>query len=82
MKEIKCSQCKRILSHSVDRGHRVEGYYLYNQHAYCSKCWDNRETGMVILSKKESVPDENGETTWVVLKNGIGSTPTRSDSKK
>jgi hypothetical protein len=68
MKEIKCSQCSRVLSRPVDNGHQIEGYYLYNQSAYCSDCWDKKESGMVVLAKNNDPTDKNGQTTWVVIK--------------
>ena len=80
MKEIKCSQCDKMLSQPVENGHHIEGYYLYNQEAYCADCWDRRETGMVVLAKRDDGPGQQADTTWVVMTNGSSDTKRKNDS--
>ena len=80
MKEIKCSQCDKVLSHPVEKGHHIEGYYLYNQKAFCANCWDRKETGMVVLAKRGGRLEKQADSTWVVMTNGAGDVPRKTDS--
>jgi hypothetical protein len=42
--ELTCASCKKQLWHQTADGPKNDGYYLYDDKAYCADCWMKWET--------------------------------------
>ena len=57
--DLTCASCKKQLWHQTADGPKNDGYYLYDDKAYCADCW-------MIEKHRENVSGANPEPELAV----------------